>query len=81
MQTYHIFFIIVLYPYFTQVAFNALLSSEARNTNASALLRKHKTNRKPKMPRVPNLLEQFVMLINFYLSPNLRSIGFHTVSS
>ncbi|EGR4164889.1 hypothetical protein DDO10_09020 [Vibrio cholerae] len=42
-------------------AHNALLSSEARYTNASALLRNHKTNRKPKMPRVPNLLEQFVM--------------------
>ncbi len=39
---------------------NALLSSEARYTNASALLRKHKNNCKPKMPRVPNLLEQFV---------------------
>ncbi len=39
---------------------NALLSSEARYTNVSALLRNHKTPRKPKMPRVPNLLEQFV---------------------
>ncbi|QBN14191.1 hypothetical protein E2I22_08440 [Vibrio vulnificus] len=42
---------------------NALLSSEARYTNASALLRNHKTHRKPKMPRVPNLLEQFVMCL------------------
>ncbi|TOH34457.1 hypothetical protein CGI82_23945 [Vibrio parahaemolyticus] len=45
----------------THSAYNALLSSEARNTKASALLRKHKTHCKPKMPRVPNLLEQFVM--------------------
>ncbi|TOF33822.1 hypothetical protein CGJ24_22275 [Vibrio parahaemolyticus] len=40
---------------------NALLSSEARNTKASALLRKHKSHCKPKLPRVPNLLEQFVI--------------------
>ncbi|RFD62683.1 hypothetical protein H330_016055 [Vibrio parahaemolyticus 3631] len=40
---------------------NALLSSEACYANASALLRKHKNHCKPKMPRVPNLLEQFVM--------------------
>ncbi|EGQ9468955.1 hypothetical protein F1K67_24075 [Vibrio parahaemolyticus] len=40
---------------------NALLSSEARYTNASALLRKHKNHCKPKLPRVPNLLEQFVI--------------------
>ncbi|EGR2205888.1 hypothetical protein DZF83_25405 [Vibrio parahaemolyticus] len=40
---------------------NALLSSEARYANASALLRNHKTNRKPKMPRVANLLKLFVM--------------------
>ncbi|TOH65528.1 hypothetical protein CGI55_25080 [Vibrio parahaemolyticus] len=42
---------------------NALLSSEARYTKASALLRKHKSRCKLKMPRVPNLLEQFVMLL------------------
>ncbi|RZR20387.1 hypothetical protein D8T63_22440 [Vibrio vulnificus] len=45
------------------LATNALLSSEARYTNASALLRNHKTHCKPKMPRVPNLLEQFVMFV------------------
>ncbi|MEK1964905.1 hypothetical protein WOB62_24035, partial [Vibrio parahaemolyticus] len=45
----------------TSKAYNALLSSEARNTNASALLRKHKSHCKPKLPRVPNLLEQFVI--------------------
>ncbi len=42
-------------------AYNALLSSEARYTNVSALLRNHKTPRKRKMPRVPNLLKQFVI--------------------
>ncbi len=42
------------------VTHNALLSSEARYTYASALLRNHKTHCKLKMPRVPNLLEQFV---------------------
>ncbi|WP_341826438.1 hypothetical protein, partial [Vibrio cholerae] len=41
---------------------NALLSSEACTTKASATLRHHKNQRKPKMPRMPNLLEQFVML-------------------
>ncbi|ULF92753.1 hypothetical protein K6754_06330 [Vibrio alginolyticus] len=47
---------------------NALLSSEARYTNASALLRKHKTYCKPKMPHVPNLLEQFVMFYHNLLA-------------
>ncbi|EGR3462118.1 hypothetical protein DC843_26025 [Vibrio parahaemolyticus] len=42
-------------------AYNVLLSSEACNTKASALLRKHQNHCKPKMPRMPNLLEQFVM--------------------
>ncbi len=42
---------------------NAQLSSEQRNTKASALLRNHKTHCKPKLPRVANLLELFVMRI------------------
>ncbi|WP_340080107.1 hypothetical protein, partial [Vibrio parahaemolyticus] len=40
---------------------NAQLSSEQRNTKATALRRKHKTHCKPKLPRVANLLELFVM--------------------
>jgi len=41
--------------------YNAQLSSEQRNTIATALCRKHKTHRKPKLPRVANLLKLFVM--------------------
>ncbi|MCX8890154.1 hypothetical protein NOK91_23665 [Vibrio parahaemolyticus] len=44
-------------------ASNAQLSSEQRNTKVSALRRKHKTHCKPKLPRVANLLELFVMRI------------------
>ncbi len=44
---------------------NALLSSEACATKASATLRNHQNQRKPKMPRMPNLLEQFVMPVPF----------------
>ncbi|EPS7133187.1 hypothetical protein ACVHCY_004417 [Vibrio parahaemolyticus] len=40
---------------------NAQLSSEQRTTKAAALRLKHKTHRKPKLPRVANLLELFVM--------------------
>ncbi len=40
---------------------NAQLSSEQRNTKATALHLKHKTHRKPKLPRVANLLKLFVM--------------------
>ncbi|WP_324253528.1 hypothetical protein, partial [Vibrio parahaemolyticus] len=40
---------------------NAQLSSEQRNTKTAALRHKHKTYRKPKLPRVANLLELFVM--------------------
>lgn len=40
---------------------NAQLSSEQRNTKATALRLKHKTHCKPKLPRVANLLELFVM--------------------
>uniref|UniRef100_UPI001F5099D1 hypothetical protein n=1 Tax=Vibrio vulnificus TaxID=672 RepID=UPI001F5099D1 len=40
---------------------NAQLSSEQRTTKAAALRFKHKTHRKPKLPRVANLLELFVM--------------------
>lgn len=47
---------------------NALLSSEACHTKASALLRKHKYHCKPKMPRMPNLLEQFVMFYHNWLA-------------
>ncbi|EGR2855730.1 hypothetical protein DLH87_25680 [Vibrio parahaemolyticus] len=62
-----------------QPSANALLSSEARYTNASALLRNHKTHCKSKMPRVPNLLEQFVMYQRRYQTfsgfwPNCQSI-------
>ncbi|EPW5502369.1 hypothetical protein ACWM6O_004300, partial [Vibrio vulnificus] len=39
------------------------LSSEQCNTKATALHLKHKTHRKPKLPRVANLLELFVMRI------------------
>lgn len=42
---------------------NAQLSSEQRNTKATALHLKHKTHCKPKLPRVANLLELFVMRI------------------
>ncbi|TOO40283.1 hypothetical protein CGH38_21835 [Vibrio parahaemolyticus] len=42
---------------------NAQLSSEQRNTKASALRRKHKTHCKPKLPSVANLLKLFVMRI------------------
>ncbi|HHK8481965.1 hypothetical protein [Vibrio parahaemolyticus] len=42
---------------------NAQLSSEQRNTNVPALRLKHKTHCKPKLPRVVNLLELFVMRI------------------
>ncbi len=40
---------------------NAQLSSEQRTTKATALRLKHKTLRKPKLPRVANLLKLFVM--------------------
>ncbi|EGR1174849.1 hypothetical protein EBN99_16460 [Vibrio parahaemolyticus] len=40
---------------------NAQLSSEQRNTKATALRLKHKTRFKPKLPRVANLLKLFVM--------------------
>ncbi|WP_269063680.1 hypothetical protein, partial [Vibrio parahaemolyticus] len=40
---------------------NAQLSSEQRNTKATALRHKHRTHCKPKLPRVANLLELFVM--------------------
>ncbi|ODZ60978.1 hypothetical protein BB048_10825 [Vibrio parahaemolyticus] len=40
---------------------NAQLSSEQRYTNVSALRLKRKTHCKPKLPRVANLLELFVM--------------------
>jgi len=40
---------------------NAQLSSEQRHTKATALRHKHKTHCKPKLPRVANLLELFVM--------------------
>ncbi|TOK18641.1 hypothetical protein CGI23_23775 [Vibrio parahaemolyticus] len=40
---------------------NAQLSSEQRNTKATALCRKHKTHCKSKLPRVANLLRLFVM--------------------
>lgn len=40
---------------------NAQLSSEQRNTKATALRLKHKTHCKPKLPRVANLLKLFVM--------------------
>ncbi|APC87778.1 hypothetical protein FORC22_1917 [Vibrio parahaemolyticus] len=42
---------------------NAQLSSEQRNTKATALHLKHKTHCKPKLPRVANLLKLFVMRI------------------
>ncbi|ODX82140.1 hypothetical protein BBM93_18390 [Vibrio parahaemolyticus] len=42
---------------------NAQLSCEQRNTKATALRLKHKTHCKPKLPRVANLLELFVMRI------------------
>ncbi|MCU8137889.1 hypothetical protein M2H33_22105, partial [Vibrio vulnificus] len=37
------------------------LSSEQRTTKTTALRHKHKTHCKPKLPRVANLLELFVM--------------------
>ena len=40
---------------------NAQLSSEQRTTKVTALRLKHKTHRKPKLPRVANLLKLFVM--------------------
>ncbi|WP_330166252.1 hypothetical protein, partial [Vibrio parahaemolyticus] len=40
---------------------NAQLSSEQRNTKATALRHKRKNHCKPKLPRVANLLELFVM--------------------
>ncbi len=40
---------------------NAQLSSEQRNTKATALRLKHKTHCKTKLPRVANLLKLFVM--------------------
>jgi len=40
---------------------NAQLSSEQRNTKATALRRKRKTHCKPKLARVANLLKLFVM--------------------
>ncbi|KOY43441.1 hypothetical protein ACX03_21940 [Vibrio parahaemolyticus] len=40
---------------------NAQLSSEQRITKATALRLKHKIHCKPKLPRVANLLELFVM--------------------
>ncbi|EQM38202.1 hypothetical protein BC490_18640 [Vibrio parahaemolyticus] len=46
---------------FSSLATNAQLSSEQRNTKATALRLKHKTHRKPKLPRVANLLKLFVM--------------------
>ncbi|MGO1296319.1 MAG: hypothetical protein ACTMIA_03290, partial [Vibrio sp.] len=42
---------------------NNILIGKARNTSASALLRKHKAYCKHTMPRVPNLLEQLVRKI------------------
>ncbi len=42
---------------------NAQLSSEQRTDQAAALHLKHKTHCKPKLPRVANLLELFVMRI------------------
>ncbi|MCU8238725.1 hypothetical protein M2G88_22250, partial [Vibrio vulnificus] len=44
-----------------QTKHNAQLSSEQRTTKAAALRLKHRTHRKPKLPRVANLLELFVM--------------------
>ncbi|KON60428.1 hypothetical protein ACX01_00590 [Vibrio parahaemolyticus] len=41
--------------------YNAQLSSEQHTTKATALRHKHKPHRKPKLPRVANLLELFVM--------------------
>ncbi|ASJ38519.1 hypothetical protein TI24_13345 [Vibrio vulnificus] len=43
---------------------NAQLSSPKRPGSPSALRRKHKTQRKPKVPRVEGLLELFVMRIH-----------------
>ncbi len=40
---------------------NAQLSSEQRNTKATAMRLKHKTHCKPQLPRVANLLKLFVM--------------------
>ncbi len=45
----------------TSYSHNAQLSSEQRTKKAAALRRKHKTHCKPKLPRVANLLELFVM--------------------
>ncbi|EHA1127842.1 hypothetical protein FG475_22870 [Vibrio navarrensis] len=45
---------------FFSCSHNALLSSEACTTKASASLSNHSNQRKPEMPRMPNLLEQFV---------------------
>ncbi|MFW1508541.1 hypothetical protein ACEWAC_22790 [Vibrio parahaemolyticus] len=42
-------------------AANAQLSSEQRNTKATALRLNHKTHCKPKLLRVANLLKLFVM--------------------
>ncbi|BCG18117.1 hypothetical protein HLBS07_19690 [Vibrio alginolyticus] len=45
----------------TPRAANAQLSSEQLSTKAAALRHKHETHRKPKLPRVANLLKLFVM--------------------
>ncbi|ODZ45773.1 hypothetical protein BBM40_19455 [Vibrio parahaemolyticus] len=54
---------------------NAQLSSEQRNTKATALRLKHKTHRKPKLPSVANLLELFVMRI-----VHKRQIGYENIT-
>jgi hypothetical protein len=55
------------------MGYNAQLSSEQRNTKATALRHRHNTHRKPKLPRVANLLELFVMFYHkqlIYLAMN-----------
>jgi len=57
------------------MSYNAQLSSEQRNTKATALRLKHKTHCKPKLPRVANLLELFVMRI-----VHKRQIGYENIT-
>ena len=55
--------------------YNAQLSSPKRPGSPSALRRKHKTRRKPKVPRVEGLLELFV-IYTFDANGNLKPFDY-----
>ncbi|MFW1659187.1 hypothetical protein ACEWAN_24060, partial [Vibrio parahaemolyticus] len=63
---------------FSSLATNAQLSSEQRTDQAAALRHKHKTHCKPKLPRVANLLELFVMRIFDNAKLNNENITLNT---